>query len=51
LIEESCSAETDEKIDSDLERWQEKFALAADKGIEDLEDRIEEIVALKPRVH
>ncbi|KAJ5258239.1 hypothetical protein N7524_009795 [Penicillium chrysogenum] len=34
-----------EKIDSDLERWQEKFALAADKGIEDLEDRIEEIVS------
>ncbi|CAG8104538.1 unnamed protein product [Penicillium nalgiovense] len=34
-----------EKIDSDLERWQEKFALAADKGIEDLEERIGEIVS------
>ncbi|KAJ5877439.1 hypothetical protein N7455_000904 [Penicillium solitum] len=34
-----------EKIDSDLERWQGKFALAADKGIEDLEERIGEIVS------
>ncbi|KAJ5964787.1 uncharacterized protein N7479_004663 [Penicillium vulpinum] len=34
-----------EKIDSDLERWQEKFALAADKGIVDLEERIGEIVS------
>ncbi|KAG0161552.1 hypothetical protein PDIDSM_9086 [Penicillium digitatum] len=34
-----------EKIDSDLERWHGKFVLAADKGIEDLEERIEEIVS------
>lgn len=34
-----------EKIDSDLERWQGKFALAADRGIEDLEERIAEIVS------
>lgn len=34
-----------EKIASDLERWQGKFALAADKGIEDLEERIGEIVS------
>lgn len=34
-----------EKIDSDLKRWQGKFALAADKGIEDLEERIGEIVS------
>ncbi|KAJ5365172.1 hypothetical protein N7517_008058 [Penicillium concentricum] len=34
-----------EKIDSDLERWQGKFTLAADKGIEDLEERIGEIVS------
>ncbi|KAJ5485498.1 hypothetical protein N7539_005486 [Penicillium diatomitis] len=33
------------RIDSDLQRWQEKFAAAADKGIEDLEERIEEIVS------
>ncbi|CAI7638216.1 unnamed protein product [Penicillium glandicola] len=34
-----------EKIDSDLEQWQGKFSLAADKGIEDLEERIGEIVS------
>ncbi|KXG54604.1 uncharacterized protein PGRI_077480 [Penicillium griseofulvum] len=34
-----------EKIDLDLERWQGKFALAANKGIEDLEERIGEIVS------
>ncbi|KAK4861289.1 hypothetical protein LT330_004205 [Penicillium expansum] len=34
-----------EKIDSDLERWQGKFVIAADKGIEDLEERIVEIVS------
>ncbi|KAJ5788239.1 hypothetical protein N7457_003229 [Penicillium paradoxum] len=34
-----------QRIDSDLERWQGKFALAADKGIEDLEERIAEIVS------
>ncbi|KAJ5986341.1 hypothetical protein N7451_010706 [Penicillium sp. IBT 35674x] len=33
-----------EQIDSDLQRWQDKFAIAADSGIEDLEERIEEIV-------
>jgi hypothetical protein len=34
-----------DKIDSDLERWQSKFSLAADKGVEDLEERIVEIVS------
>ncbi|KGO73812.1 hypothetical protein PITC_035280 [Penicillium italicum] len=34
-----------EKTNSDLERWQGKFTLAADKGIEDLEERIGEIVS------
>ncbi|KAJ5084156.1 hypothetical protein NUU61_008735 [Penicillium alfredii] len=34
-----------ERIATDLERWQHKFAVAADKGVEDLEERIEEIVA------
>ncbi|CDM27051.1 hypothetical protein DTO013E5_4240 [Penicillium roqueforti] len=34
-----------EEIDSDLWRWQERFSLAADKGIEDLEGRIGEIVS------
>ncbi|KAJ5888705.1 hypothetical protein N7495_008746 [Penicillium taxi] len=32
------------RIDSDLQRWQSKFAAAADKGVEDLEARIEELV-------
>ncbi|OJJ50539.1 hypothetical protein ASPZODRAFT_11404 [Penicilliopsis zonata CBS 506.65] len=34
-----------EKIDSDLEIWQTKFAMAADKGVKDLNDRIKSIVA------
>lgn len=34
-----------EKIDSDLQRWQDKFAVAAEKGVEDLEERVEEIVS------
>lgn len=34
-----------EIIASDLRTWQEKFAVAADKGVEDLEERIQEIVA------
>ena len=34
-----------EQIASDLQRWQDKFAVAADKGIVDLEERIEEIVS------
>lgn len=42
-IEEAQQAR--EKIDSDLERWQRKFSLAADKGVEDLEERIVEIVS------
>lgn len=34
-----------ERIDSDLQSWEAKFATATDKGIEDLEARIETIVA------
>ncbi|KAJ5542879.1 hypothetical protein N7535_005302 [Penicillium sp. DV-2018c] len=34
-----------EQIDSDLTRWQSKFAVAADKAIEDLDERIGEIVS------
>lgn len=33
-----------EQIESDLQKWQDKFAVAADSGIEDLEERLEEIV-------
>ena len=32
-----------EKITNDLKSWQEKFAKAADKGTEDLEERVKEI--------
>lgn len=32
-----------EKIASDLKNWQDKFAQAADKGTEDLEERVKEI--------
>lgn len=32
-----------EKIAADLENWQDKFAQAADKGAEDLEERVKEI--------
>ncbi|KAE8145164.1 hypothetical protein BDV25DRAFT_75957 [Aspergillus avenaceus] len=35
---------TREKIEIDLRTWQEKFAVAADKGFEDLEERIQELV-------
>ncbi|PLB47130.1 hypothetical protein P170DRAFT_448811 [Aspergillus steynii IBT 23096] len=38
------AAQTREKIESDLRTWQQKFAVAADKGVEDLEDRIKVIV-------
>lgn len=31
-------------VASDLQKWQEKFAAAADKGVDDLEERVKEIV-------
>ena len=34
-----------EKIKSDLETWQKKFAVAAERGAKDLEERVEDIVA------
>ncbi|KAF2758883.1 hypothetical protein EJ05DRAFT_499316 [Pseudovirgaria hyperparasitica] len=37
--------ETKEKIANDLRKWQEKFATAADKGSDDLEERVSEITA------
>lgn len=35
---------TDQTIADDLTKWQKKFAIAADRGTEDLKERIEEIV-------
>jgi hypothetical protein len=37
-------AEIREKIATDLKTWQEKFAKAADKGAEDLQQRVDEII-------
>ena len=34
-----------EKIASDLQTWQKKFAVAAERGAKDLEERVEDIVA------
>lgn len=45
LSAEEQSKQARARIESDLQRWQEKFAKAADKGIEDLEERIEDIVS------
>lgn len=39
------TAQSREKIESDLRTWQEKFNVAAQRGTEDLAERIEEIVA------
>lgn len=38
------AAQDRERIASDLHRWQEKFASAANKGVEDLEERLKRIV-------
>lgn len=36
-------AELREKLNEDLRKWQTKFAVAADKGVEDLEQRVADI--------
>ena len=43
LTPEQEAQQTRERIESDLQNWQDKFAKAADKGAEDLEDRVREI--------
>ena len=43
LTSEEKIANAREKIASDLKNWQDKFAQAADKGTEDLEERVKEI--------
>lgn len=50
---EEEAKQTREKIESDLKNWQEKFAKAADKGTEDLEERVREITErqIKSQVH
>jgi hypothetical protein len=44
LTSEEQLAAAKEQIASDLHTWQEKFAVAADKGSEDLAERVREIV-------
>jgi hypothetical protein len=44
LTAEEQLAAAKEQIASDLHTWQQKFAVAADKGSEDLADRVREIV-------
>lgn len=44
LTPEEKEAEIRERIASDLRTWQEKFAVAADNGVEDMSERIGEIV-------
>ena len=41
--EEEEARLTQKRIESDLQNWQEKFAKAADRGIEDLEERVKDI--------
>ena len=50
---EEEAKQTREKIESDLKNWQEKFAKAADKGAEDLEERVKEITErqIRSQVH
>jgi len=43
ITPEQEAESTREKIESDLKNWEERFAKAADKGIEDLEERVKEI--------
>lgn len=43
LTPEQEAEQTREKIENDLKIWQEKFAKAADKGTEDLQQRVMEI--------
>ena len=43
LTPEQEAEQAREKIESDLKNWQDKFAKAADKGIEDLEERLRDI--------
>jgi hypothetical protein len=45
LSAEEQSKQARVRIESDLQRWQDKFAVAADRGIEDLEERIADIVS------
>ena len=51
--DEEEAKQTREKIEGDLKNWQEKFAKAADRGAEDLDERVKEITdrQIKSQVH
>ena len=53
LTAEQEAERTREKIESDLQNWEDRFAKAADKGIEDLEERVKEITdrQIESQVH
>ena len=53
LTPEQEAEQIREKIESDLKNWQDKFAKAADKGTEDLEERVNEIIErqIESQVH
>ena len=53
LTPEQEAEQIREKIKSDLKNWQDKFAKAADKGTEDLEERVNEIIErqIESQVH
>ena len=53
LSREEIAAQTRQKVDTDLKAWQDKFAKAADKGSEDLLERVGEITSkqINHKVH
>lgn len=53
LTPEQEAEKNREKIESDIKNWQDKFAKAADKGAEDLEERVKEITdrQIESQVH
>ena len=53
LTAEQEAEQIREKIESELRNWQDKFAKAADKGTEDLEERVKEITErqIESQVH
>lgn len=53
LTPEQEAEKTREKIERDLKNWQDKFAKAADKGAEDLRERVKEIThhQIESQVH
>lgn len=47
--EKPSRSEVQEQVAKDLRTWQEKFAKAADKGAEDLEERVKELPTIRSK--